>query len=223
MAEQLRRRWTTRWRRSSGCPGSISRTSSSTTSFWRSRADRSVSDRERRHRTQCGPSVSRSPISPSHVIESQVPYSTALHATLDGGRHLTGPLARFALNSSALSPIAAAGRRRRRAHRPNAEIPSAASLSVASKSSTRSRRRCESSPTISVRLARSSTFPARAGVGHGVSEAPRGLLYHRYEIGEDGLVVRGDDHSADVAEPGGDRSRPRRASFLITWHSTTRR
>jgi len=30
--------------------------------------------------------------------------------------------------------------------------------------------------------------PARPGVGHGVSEAPRGLLYHRYEIGEDGLI-----------------------------------
>ena len=30
--------------------------------------------------------------------------------------------------------------------------------------------------------------PARAGVGHGVSEAPRGLLYHRYQIDDDGLV-----------------------------------
>ncbi len=30
--------------------------------------------------------------------------------------------------------------------------------------------------------------PARAGFGHGVSEAPRGLLYHRYQIGDDGLV-----------------------------------
>ena len=30
--------------------------------------------------------------------------------------------------------------------------------------------------------------PARVGVGHGVSEAPRGLLYHRYEIGADGLI-----------------------------------
>ena len=28
----------------------------------------------------------------------------------------------------------------------------------------------------------------RAAVGHGVSEAPRGLLYHRYEIGDDGLI-----------------------------------
>ncbi|HUH67879.1 MAG TPA: nickel-dependent hydrogenase large subunit, partial [Mycobacterium sp.] len=41
-----------------------------------------------------------------HVTESQVPYSTALHATLDGGRYLTGPLARYSLNSSALSPVA---------------------------------------------------------------------------------------------------------------------
>ena len=31
--------------------------------------------------------------------------------------------------------------------------------------------------------------PARPGVGHGVSEAPRGLLYHRYEIGQDGLIT----------------------------------
>ena len=30
--------------------------------------------------------------------------------------------------------------------------------------------------------------PSRAAVGHGVSEAPRGLLYHRYEIGDDGLI-----------------------------------
>jgi coenzyme F420-reducing hydrogenase alpha subunit len=28
----------------------------------------------------------------------------------------------------------------------------------------------------------------RPGVGHGVSEAPRGLLYHRYGIDADGLV-----------------------------------
>jgi sulfhydrogenase subunit alpha len=30
--------------------------------------------------------------------------------------------------------------------------------------------------------------PARPGVGHGVSEAPRGLLYHRYEIDDGGLI-----------------------------------
>jgi len=28
----------------------------------------------------------------------------------------------------------------------------------------------------------------RAGVGHGASEAPRGILYHRYEIDDDGMI-----------------------------------
>jgi sulfhydrogenase subunit alpha len=43
---------------------------------------------------------------PEHVAEHQVPHSTALHASLDGGRYLTGPLARYALNSARLSPLA---------------------------------------------------------------------------------------------------------------------
>ncbi|MFD0899217.1 nickel-dependent hydrogenase large subunit [Actinomadura sediminis] len=29
----------------------------------------------------------------------------------------------------------------------------------------------------------------RAGTGHGVTEAPRGLLYHRYVLGSDGLIA----------------------------------
>jgi coenzyme F420-reducing hydrogenase alpha subunit len=29
----------------------------------------------------------------------------------------------------------------------------------------------------------------RAAVGYGVTEAPRGTLYHRYEIGADGLIT----------------------------------
>ena len=54
-----------------------------------------------------------------HVVESQVPYSTALHATLDGKRYLTGPLARYTLNSSLLSPVA----RRRRPTRDWPRLP----------------------------------------------------------------------------------------------------
>jgi len=30
--------------------------------------------------------------------------------------------------------------------------------------------------------------PPRAGVGHGATEAPRGVLFHRYEIADDGTV-----------------------------------
>ncbi len=29
----------------------------------------------------------------------------------------------------------------------------------------------------------------RRGVGHGVSEAPRGMLYHRYELDDDGTIL----------------------------------
>ena len=30
-----------------------------------------------------------------------------------------------------------------------------------------------------------------AGTGHGATEAPRGILYHRYTIGDDGLLTDG--------------------------------
>jgi len=38
--------------------------------------------------------------------------------------------------------------------------------------------------------------PARAGTGYGVTEAPRGVLYHRYRIDDDGTV-----HEARIVPP----------------------
>jgi len=123
----------------------------------------------------------------NHVVESQVPYSTALHATLDGGCYLTGPLARFSLNSSALSPIAA-------------QAAAGAGLSAECRNPFRSIivRAVEVVYAIEEALRIIDDYqrplrpfvdvPARAGVGHGVSEAPRGLLYHRYQIDTEGLV-----------------------------------
>jgi len=122
-----------------------------------------------------------------HVRESQVSHSTALHATLDGGRHLTGPLARYCLNSSTLSPVAA-------------RAAAAAGLSAECRNPFRSIivRAVEVVYAIEEALRIISDYrrpakpfvdvPARAGVGHGVSEAPRGLLYHRYEIDAAGMV-----------------------------------
>ncbi len=122
-----------------------------------------------------------------HVVESQVQHSTALHATLDGHRYLTGPLARYSLNSAALSPIAR-------------EAAAQADLGVECRNPFRSIvvRAVEVVYAIEEALRIITEYerpgrpfvpvPARAGIGHGVSEAPRGLLYHRYEIGQDGLV-----------------------------------
>ncbi len=122
-----------------------------------------------------------------HVVESQVKHSTALHATLDGDRYLTGPLARYSLNSTALSPIAR-------------EAAARAGLGAECRNPFRSIvvravevvYAIEEALRIIIEYERPARpfvdVPARAGVGHGVSEAPRGLLYHRYEIGDDGLI-----------------------------------
>jgi coenzyme F420-reducing hydrogenase alpha subunit len=123
----------------------------------------------------------------SHVAEAQVPHSTALHATLDGGRHLTGPLARFSLNSSALSPIAAqaaanAGLSSECRNPFRSIIVRAVEVVYAIEEALRIIDEYERPSRPFVDIA------PRAGVGHGVSEAPRGLLYHRYEIDTDGLV-----------------------------------
>ncbi|OBF59613.1 dehydrogenase [Mycobacterium sp. 852002-53434_SCH5985345] len=122
-----------------------------------------------------------------HVRELQVPHSTALHATLDGGRYITGPLARYSLNSSALSPIAA-------------QAAAAAGLSQECRNPFRSIivRSVEVVYAIeeALRIIDGYERPprpfvdvrARPGTGHGVSEAPRGLLYHSYDIDHGGLV-----------------------------------
>ena len=137
-------------------------------------------------RRSAGPAFAVAEFS-DHVTESQVPHSTALHATLDGARYLTGPLARYSLNSAALSPIArqaaadaGLGAECRNPFR--SIVVRAVEVVYAIEESLRIIDEYEQPPRPFVDV------PARAGIGHGVSEAPRGLLYHRYEIGDDGLI-----------------------------------
>ncbi|QWF77932.1 Ni/Fe hydrogenase subunit alpha [Amycolatopsis sp. CA-230715] len=124
---------------------------------------------------------------PAHVVEEQVPHSTALHATLDGRRYLTGPLARYTLNSHLLSPLAR-------------EAAVEAGLGAECRNPFRSIlvRAVEVVYAIDEALRIIDGYerpsrphvevPAREGTGHGVSEAPRGLLYHRYDLTADGLI-----------------------------------
>jgi coenzyme F420-reducing hydrogenase alpha subunit len=123
----------------------------------------------------------------THVTESQVPYSNALHASFDGATYLTGPLARYTLNSAALSPLAR-------------EAAAAAGLGETCRNPARSIvvRAVETVYAVeeAIRLVEqyrpprqpAVEFTPRAGVGHGVSEAPRGVLYHRYELDAEGVV-----------------------------------
>jgi len=132
-----------------------------------------------------------------HVIEEQVPYSMALHArladraagaVLGSGFYLTGPLARYSLNSRWLPPVAA-------------ESAHAAGLGDTCRNPFQSIvvRAVEVVCAVeeAIRLIEEYVPPAepyiavepRAGTGHGVSEAPRGLLYHRYSLDAEGTIL----------------------------------
>ncbi len=125
----------------------------------------------------------------SHVREEHVPWSTALHAHLDDfAGYLVGPLARYSLNSDRLSPIARGAADRAglgaTCRNPFRSIVVRAVETVQA---------CEDALAIIDTWA-GAPYPAvpvtpSAGVGCGVSEAPRGVLYHRYEIAGDGTIL----------------------------------
>ncbi|MGO9342678.1 MAG: Ni/Fe hydrogenase subunit alpha [Acidimicrobiales bacterium] len=124
------------------------------------------------------------------VVEEQVARSTALHARLGGiERYLTGPLARFALNDAVLTPAAAeaaagAGLGRVCTNPFRSIVVRAVEVVLA----------CEEALAL-VESYEPPDPPAivvepRAGIGTGATEAPRGLLFHQYEIDESGTILR---------------------------------
>jgi sulfhydrogenase subunit alpha len=124
-----------------------------------------------------------------HVIEEQVPHSTALHASLAGrGRYLVGPAARYTLNRQWLSPVAR-------------EAADAAGLGADCRNPYRSIvvRAVETVYAVDEALRLIDEYepparpyvdvPPRAAIGYGATEAPRGILFHRYGLDADGLVT----------------------------------
>jgi coenzyme F420-reducing hydrogenase alpha subunit len=136
---------------------------------------------------------------PDHVTEKQVPHSTALHSRLDGRRHLTGSLARYAVSGHLLSPLARQAAREAGLSDPPL-APDASRGQVC-----RNPYRSILVRAVEVLYAVEETLriidayeppehpyvdvPARQGVGHGATEAPRGLLYHRYALDAEGRVT----------------------------------
>ena len=123
------------------------------------------------------------------VTEEQVQHSHALHARLRGAdAFVVGPLARYSLNHDRLPPTArqaadAAGLGATCRNPFRSIVVRAVEIVVA----------CEEALRIIDGWydggAASASVPVRAGVGHGATEAPRGVLYHRYELAEDGTVT----------------------------------
>jgi len=126
---------------------------------------------------------------PEHFVESHVPWSHALHSQhIGSGNYLVGPLARFATaydELTALAREAAAGVGLRPPERnPFRSIVVRAVELVHAVDEALSLIAAYEEPD-----APAVAVEPRAGVGHGVSEAPRGLLYHRYEIDADGTIL----------------------------------
>lgn len=124
----------------------------------------------------------------THFVETHVAHSTALHSVLRArGAYLVGPLARYNLNFDRLSPLAQ-------------EAARTAGLSPVCTNPFQSiivrsvevLYACDEA----LRLIEAYEMPdqpavsiePRAATGHACTEAPRGILYHRYQVDEQGLI-----------------------------------
>jgi len=123
-----------------------------------------------------------------HFKEYQVPHSTALHAALDGKPYLVGPLARMNLNSdklpeSTLAILQKTGTRFPSTNMFHSIVARAAEIHFAILEA--------------IRLLKSHTEPdstrgevtPRAGTGYGCTEAPRGVLWHKYTTDGEGNII----------------------------------
>ncbi|WP_286236703.1 Ni/Fe hydrogenase subunit alpha [Neptuniibacter halophilus] len=122
----------------------------------------------------------------SHFKELQSPHSTALWSLLDGQDYLVGPLARLNLNQAVLPAFL-----QRHLQRLGNPFPSqnmfhsmlARGVEICLalyEAITILREYQPDTPALELQV--------KAGVGCGWSEAPRGLLWHRYRVDSEGLI-----------------------------------
>lgn len=124
-----------------------------------------------------------------HFEEFQAPWSTALHASLHDAPYMVGPLARINLNLKQLpagirSLMKETGIEFPSRNMFHSIVARAIELLYAIEEA------------IAILEETDPNGPAhvpvvpRAGVGYGCTEAPRGLLWHRYETDEQGYIVK---------------------------------
>ena len=122
--------------------------------------------------------------------EIHVAHSTALQSRkrVGGGTYMVGPLARYSLNFDRLSPLArdaarAAGLGPVCTNPYKSIIVRAVEVVYACDEALRIIEAYEEPDRSFVPVT------PRAGVGYAATEAPRGLLYHRYRLAEDGTIL----------------------------------
>lgn len=126
-----------------------------------------------------------------HFQERQVPWSTALQSVLLPGEtpYLCGPLSRLNLCFDQLPPRARAA-----VEQSGIQLPITNSFQSIVARAIEVVAACEEAIRLAVMHADRPLSPCRIeyqprdGTGCHATEAPRGILYHRYEVGGDGLV-----------------------------------
>jgi coenzyme F420-reducing hydrogenase alpha subunit len=124
-----------------------------------------------------------------HFAEEQVPYSNALHSFIKTrGAYFVGPMARYNLNFDKLAPMAqkaarAAGLKPECLNPFKSIIIRAVEVLHACVEALRLIDAYEPPPQSSIQV------HPRPGTGYGCTEAPRGILYHRYRIDEHGVIL----------------------------------
>lgn len=125
----------------------------------------------------------------NNFIEEHVPYSTALHSIIkERGSYLTGPLARFNLNfgnlTSTAQDIAKEVGIEKGTNNPfKSIIVRSVEMLYACEEALRIIQEYEENDKSAVNI------QPRVGIGYGCTEAPRGILYHRYRFDNQGLVL----------------------------------
>jgi sulfhydrogenase subunit alpha len=124
-----------------------------------------------------------------HFVEEHIRWSNALHSRLrERGSYLCGPLARYALSADRLSDgardaAASAGLTPAERNPFRSIVVRSVEMVFAAEEALRLIAAYEEpeAPAVAVE--------PRAGVGYGCTEAPRGILYHRYELDEEGTIL----------------------------------
>jgi sulfhydrogenase subunit alpha len=125
---------------------------------------------------------------PLHFREEQVPHSTALHSILKGrGAYFVGPMARYNLNYDRLSPNV-----QRMAHESGIGSSCRNPFKAIVIRSLEILYACEEALRI-LHEYQPPSIPSPAvlgmeGEGCAITEAPRGILYHRYRVNREGMI-----------------------------------
>ena len=122
-----------------------------------------------------------------HIREIHVPHSTALHAELDGRPYLVGPLARLNVNRDRLPSETAAVLQRTGISFPSQNMfHSMLARALELHMVVLGARQLLEDYQVPDRPW--VDWQPRAGIAFGASEAPRGTLWHRYEVDDGGHV-----------------------------------